>query len=93
VIGAVVTRYWTQDPNERLTSGFELKAGFGGLFMLALGPAVLWVIDGAEVLGTPIGTRVSNLVLLGWIHLSIAGLVTGLGVIAQRRVFGPTRVR
>ncbi|MGN6478645.1 hypothetical protein [Luteibacter sp.] len=93
VVGALAAGLWTQDPNERFTSGFELKAGFSGLLMLALGPGSLWAMDGAEMLGTPIGAHLSYLVLFGWAHFAIAGFITGLGVVALRRVFGPTRIR
>jgi hypothetical protein len=88
--GAFVTRYWTQDANERLAPGFELKAGFGGIVMLALGPGSLWAMDGVEMMGMPIGTRLANLLVFGWVHFALAGCLTGLGVIAMRRVFGPT---
>ncbi|UPG91449.1 hypothetical protein L2Y96_06660 [Luteibacter aegosomaticola] len=90
-LGAFVTRYWTQDSNEHIAPGFELKAGFGGVVMLVLGPGSLWAMDGVEMMGLPIGTRLANLLIFGWVHFALAGCLTGLGVIALRRVFALSR--
>lgn len=85
--GAIITRYWTLDDIDRPAAGFELRAGFGGLLLLALGIGSLWEMDGGEMMGMPIGLYLSQLVVLGWTRFAIAGALTGFGVIALRRVF------
>jgi hypothetical protein len=85
--GAIVTRYWTLDDIDRPAAGFELKAGFGGLLLIALGIGSLWEMDGGEMMGMPIGLHLSQLVVLGWTRFALAGGLTGFGIVALRRVF------
>jgi hypothetical protein len=89
-VAAFAARLWTPNVTSWGWRGpnFELKVGSSSLFMLALGASVLWSMDGADVLGVPIGSHLADLLLLGWIHFAIAGCATGLGVVGLRRLLG-----
>jgi hypothetical protein len=88
---AFAARLWS--PNETVGAwrivNFELKYGLGSLVVLAVGLSMLWTLNGVEAFGIPIGTRLADLLLLGWLNFAIGGCATGLGVIGLRRVFGP----
>jgi hypothetical protein len=89
-VAAFATRLWT--PNITVgawrTANFELKYGFGSLLILTIGLSMLWSMDGEEVLGVPIGTRLADLLVLGWLPFAIGGCVTGLGVLVVSRRSG-----
>jgi hypothetical protein len=89
----IPARYWAQGsefPDLTAIYFFELKYGLGRLVILAVGLSMLWTLDGVEAFGMPIGTRLADLLFLGWINLAIGGCAAGLGVIGFRRILGPT---
>lgn len=91
-LAAVVTHFWRPDDGDTRAhrpDDFEVKMGFGSLFMIAFGGATLWAMDGEEVLGMPVGTQLPQLLVLGWIPFAIGGCLMGMGVIGLRRVFAP----
>lgn len=94
-VAAFAARLWTPNMTSWAWRGanFELKVGSSSLLMLALGVSMLWSMDGAEVLGLSIGSRLTDLLLLGWIHFAIGGCAAGLGVIGLRRLLGPSTPR
>jgi hypothetical protein len=91
-VAAFAIRLWTPNNIFRVgrTASFELKFGLGSLLMLAIGLSMLWSMDGEEVLGVPIGRRLADLLMLGWLPFAMGGCATGLGVIGLRRLFGPS---
>ncbi|APG04736.1 hypothetical protein BJI69_13070 [Luteibacter rhizovicinus DSM 16549] len=88
---ALAVRFWT--PNDMSWAGrvnSELKLVLGCLVMLATGLSILWSLDGAEVMGVPIGARLADLLMVGWAPFAMGGCLTGLGVLGFRRLLGPS---
>jgi hypothetical protein len=88
---ALAIRFWT--PNDMSWVGrvnSELKLVLGCLVMLAIGLSILWTLDGEEVMGVPIGARLADLLMVGWVPFAMGGCLTGLGVLGFRRLLGPS---
>jgi hypothetical protein len=70
---AFAARLWS--PSDTVgawrSANFELKYRLGRLVILAVGLSMLWTLDGVEAFGMPIGTRLADLLFLGWINLAI----------------------
>lgn len=58
----------------------HVKAGFGALFLIAIGVMTLWRIDGETALDFPIDTSLSRLILAGWIPFAVAGMFVAIGI-------------
>ena len=89
---ALAIRFWT--PNDMSWVGrvnSELKLVLGCLVMLAIGLGILWNLDGAEVMGVPIGAWLANLLMVGWAPFAMGGCLTGLGGLGFRRLLGLSR--